>query len=248
MPYAWNNISGSGFEEFKNGRLSQEEAIFAYHSDYLNILATLNRKDGADLVKKIVTNTPSSILKTILTNNSGALVQASDLSAFLQKIESISEADKTGLAGTDLLTLKKSAKEMRLSLYDTVLYPDAADRNMGPIYRIGTFLTYFISNNRSRYFDDSLVENFYSYFYDSDPEKTVDRIVKSGLKYFLVDLNAATIDRDPRHNLTIRYESLLATFPSKKLKLIQTDSLCLRVGLEELKNGKISVDDYKFLA
>ena len=34
----------------------------------------------------------------------------------------------------------------------------------------------------------------------------------------------------------------------KKLKLIQTDSLCLRVGLEELKNGKISADDYKFLA
>jgi hypothetical protein len=56
---------------------------------------------------------------------------------------------------------------------------------------------------------------------------------KMGLNYFLVDLNAATIDKDPRHDLTRRYENLLKTFKSNKLELIQSDSLCLRIALEE---------------
>jgi hypothetical protein len=48
-----------------------------------------------------------------------------------------------------------------------------------------------------------------------------------------VDLNAATIDKDPRHDLTRRFEGLLNTFKSSKLELIQTDSLCLQMALEE---------------
>jgi len=50
-----------------------------------------------------------------------------------------------------------------------------------------------------------------------------------GLKYLLVDLNAATIDNDPRHDLTRRYENLLKTFTSDNLNLIETDSICLKV-------------------
>ncbi len=56
---------------------------------------------------------------------------------------------------------------------------------------------------------------------------------KMGLKYLLVDLNAATIDKDPRRDLTKRFEQLLSTFQSDKLELIQTDSLCLQIALEE---------------
>ena len=56
---------------------------------------------------------------------------------------------------------------------------------------------------------------------------------KLGLKFLLVDLNAATIDKDPRHDLTRRFENLLRTFQSHKLELVQTDSLCLQIALEE---------------
>jgi hypothetical protein len=49
----------------------------------------------------------------------------------------------------------------------------------------------------------------------------------------LVDLNAATIDRDPKHDLTRRYEDLLRTFTSNKLKLIETDSICLKLAREQ---------------
>ncbi len=60
---------------------------------------------------------------------------------------------------------------------------------------------------------------------------------KIGIKYVLLDLNAATIDRDPRHDLTRRYEEILDFIKSDKIKLVATDSLCLQVGLE-LKGDK----------
>jgi hypothetical protein len=64
-----------------------------------------------------------------------------------------------------------------------------------------------------------------------------------GLKYLLVDLNAATIDRDPRHDLTNRFENLLHTMKAKNLKLIDTDNTCLQLALDEYKNGKLQKKD-----
>ena len=74
-------------------------------------------------------------------------------------------------------------------------------------------------------------------------DKTVENIKKLGLSYFLVDLNAATIDRDPRHDLTRRYENLLATFTSDNLELVETDSICLKIALEDYKKSKKSEQD-----
>ena len=47
-----------------------------------------------------------------------------------------------------------------------------------------------------------------------------------------MDLNAATIDGDPRRDLTRRFEKLLDLARSNRLKLIATDSICLQLGLE----------------
>ena len=140
---------------------------------------------------------------------------------------------KLGLTQMDTISLQAEAREILRNLYNTVLYPTKEVKNPAGIYRIGTFLTYFIDNNRSRYYDDSLVFNFDKYFYDKDPNIAVERMKKLGLKYFLVDLNAATIDKDPRHDLTRRFENLLRTFKSDKLELVQTDSLCLQMALDE---------------
>ena len=96
-------------------------------------------------------------------------------------------------------------------------------------------MTYFIHKNRERYFDDSLVFAFDQYLYNSNPEITSNRMKTLGLNYFLTDLNAATIDKDPRHNLTRRFENLLRTFRSSNLELIDTDSVCLRLAIDENK-------------
>lgn len=107
-------------------------------------------------------------------------------------------------------------------------------------------MTYLIDNNRKRYFDDSLVSGFSNYIYTPNPEETVERMRKMGLKYLLVDLNAATIDKDPRHDLTNRFERLLLTMRAKNLKLISTDNTCLELALDEYKDGRLQ-DDIDFI-
>lgn len=103
-------------------------------------------------------------------------------------------------------------------------------------------MTYLINENRKRYLDDSLLMIFNDYFYDVSPEKTIERMKKLGLKYLLVDLNAATIDKDPRHALTDRAEKLLLTMNASNLRLVSTDNFCVELAISERKKGKLLTD------
>lgn len=100
-------------------------------------------------------------------------------------------------------------------------------------------MTYLINQNQKRYIDDSLIFEFETFFYDPSPERTIERMKKVWLGYLLTDLNAATIDRDPRRALTSRYEHLLLTMRAKNLRLVDTDNLCLRVALDEYKAWRL---------
>ncbi len=103
-------------------------------------------------------------------------------------------------------------------------------------------MTYLINENRKRYLDDSLIFEFETFFYNPSPEVTVSRMKKVGLGYLLTDLNAATIDRDPRRALTTRFEHLLLTMRASNLTLVDTDNLCLKVAINEYKAGKLKTD------
>lgn len=107
-------------------------------------------------------------------------------------------------------------------------------------------MTYFIHNNRLRYYDDSLIFGFENFLYDADPQISTNRIKATGIQHMLIDLNAATIDKDPRRALTERYEHLLLTLRSPDAHLIATDSTCLRVAVDEYKNGELQ-DEREFL-
>jgi uncharacterized membrane protein YfhO len=69
VPHGWANLKAAGFNEFKNGSVTQEEGIFGSHPDYFTILATLN----IDSQKKVLDTTMASIknptLKKILESN-----------------------------------------------------------------------------------------------------------------------------------------------------------------------------------
>lgn len=232
VPHGWNNLRNAGFEDFKAGKLTQEEAVFASHPDYLSILASLNLKDPAGMAKRIVDSIPDAPTKAIVIDNIGASPDVEKLQQILDQMVSTSPDSVKDIPADKILAMNAAAAEARKKLYDEVLYPSKEERNQATIYRIGTFLTYFISENRKRYLEDSLVQSFGQYVYDQDPDVTVERLKKLGVKYFLIDLNAATIDRDPRHDLTKRFENLLRTFRSDKLRLIKTDSLCLKGAIE----------------
>lgn len=232
IPHGWNNLKAAGFNEFKSGILNQEEGVFASHPDYFAILATLNIQDQKAVFDGTMASIQNPTLKKLLESN---LWSEQSLKRLEQILREIGKADlaKLGLNTASIQKLRNEASTILTTLYKTILYPQKELRNTAWIYRIGTFLTYFIDNNRSRYYEDSLIDSFDKYFYDADPNKTVERMEKMGLKYFLVDLNAATIDKDPRHDLTRRFENLLKTFRSDKLELVQTDSICLQIALEE---------------
>lgn len=71
VPHGWANLKAAGFNEFKNGSLTQEEGIFSAHPDYFTILATLN----IDSEKKVFDATMAKIqnptLKKLLESNLG---------------------------------------------------------------------------------------------------------------------------------------------------------------------------------
>jgi hypothetical protein len=119
-----------------------------------------------------------------------------------------------------------------------VLYPTDEQAHTGGIYRAGTFMTYLINKNFQRYYEDSLLFGFDGFFYDPSPEKTIENMNKLGFKFLLIDLNAATIDKDPRRALTQRYEHILLTMRAKNLKLVSTDNMCLRFALDESQRGR----------
>ncbi|PID84335.1 hypothetical protein CSB09_01555 [Candidatus Gracilibacteria bacterium] len=240
----WRNLSMAGYNEYKYRLLSQEEVIFRYRWEYLDSIATVNLKDPKSAIAK-------SIQAFTLKDLQKRLPKPESLTPFeYQKILiGFNDAIKQNYFKGENQRVADDLKKAKEVFYNTILYPTKEEANTKGIYRIGTFMTYFIDNNRERYLDDNLITQFESYFYDEDPETTIDRMKKLGIGYLLVDLNAATIDRDPRHSLTRRFDHLLLSMRSKKLKLIDTDSICLRFAIDENKAGSFrSADDFLMIA
>ncbi len=226
LPHAWNNIPSDSLQ-FKSGTVTQDEAIFLGHPEYLPVIAKLNLQDESKLIKEVLATNANEQLKKYFEG-----YERTSVNEVVNELITIERSATAATNSSDLRDVIIEAKRLRHALYDGVLVPAKDNRNQASIYRIGTFLTYYISQNGKRFFDDSLIFEFDRYMADADREVTIDRMKKLGMKYLLVDLNAATIDRDPRHDLTRRYERVLDLLKSKNLSLISTDSACLQVALE----------------
>lgn len=230
--YMQRTYASAGFNEYKYNILPQDQSIFANRSDYLIPIATMNLKSTENIFKNFHEKLISPDIQSLFTSWKIQSIPLDQLNAFILQNQNSGNA----AISTDLKTLGKY-------LNAHILYPNKDTENLWGIYRIGTFMTYLINKNSTRYFDDSLVFAFSTYFYDPSPEVTVHRMQQIGLKYLLVDLNAATIDQDPRHALITRFEKLLTTMTAKNLKLVTTDNFCLQFALEERKKGKLLTND-----
>ena len=239
FPHGWNNLMGASMNEYKYDKLTQNESIFTYRSDYVTPIATLNTLDPKWITKRAGALAESITLKKILTPERLENMWPSDLHQVL--LFFISQI-KSGKLTQEKASIEKDIQKIGNELYSSILAPKGNDVNRKWIYRIGTFMTYLINENRKRYIDDSLIFEFEGFFYDPSPEKTIERMKKIWLGYLLTDLNAATIDRDPRHALTTRFEHLLLTMRAKNLRLVDTDNLCLKVAISEYKAGKLQSD------
>lgn len=232
FPHAWNNLKSAYYNEYKYNTLTQEESIFIYRSDYLLPIATLNLKNPNLAYKWVTDNLASKEMKNFFASTNIDEIPIDSLHMFLTKYRN-----------TNVPALKKDIEKIGQTVYKNVLYPTKETENTKGIYRIGTFMTYLINKNSTRYFDDSLLMAFRDFFYDPSPEATIERMKKMELGYLLVDLNAATIDKDPRHNLTDRFEKLLLTMTAKNLRLVSTDNFCIELAINEKRKWKITTDD-----
>ncbi len=95
------------------------------------------------------------------------------------------------------------------------------------VYRNGTNLQYFIENNKKRVFEDNQLGNFellHSVF--SEKEDIARAMELSGIKFLIIDLNMANIDKTPERSLFKKYENLIRfLYNNDKLKLLYTDRI-----------------------
>lgn len=236
FPHAFKNLKWASYSSYKIWDISQDEAIFTYHREYLPMLFSLNIKNELSqefILSQLENRKIEQItkIKKLVKDNNLWIVH------FVWLVKQLHDNS------TDL-NEKRELKLIERSTYNWIIRPSDKFKNVKITYRIWTFLKYFISENNKRIFSDDLITHFDNYIFDEDLDKTVENIKKLWLSYFLVDLNAATIDKDPRHELTKRYEKLLYTFTSDKLELVETDSICLNIALETYKKSTKTEKDY----
>ncbi len=80
---------------------------------------------------------------------------------------------------------------------------EAQTQEISPVYRIGTFIAYFIPDNNHRLFSDAQLDKFKCVddFFGNNDLVTLRKLKEAGFKYFILDLNTATIEKDPNGSL-----------------------------------------------
>lgn len=243
LPHGMLNLRSAGYLDFKAWRYDSYVWIFESQPNYFWVLLELNvSKSGQQkLYQDIVADISNpQILSTIQNSQIQTLDQLESM--LTQGYSQLQQQPNS----PETIQLKNAVLQARSAIYKNILYPSKDIQNTSGIYRIGTFFRYFITQNYARLLEDSLVTEFDTYIYDDeDIDIWIERMKKLWLKYFLVDLNAATIDRDPARNLTTRYENLLKTFTSTRLSLIKTDSICLQLWLDQYNNSSKTESDFE---
>lgn len=230
FPNTFNNLKNAWYDAFKVWQVTSTQAPFVYHSGNLKILFALNIAE--DKKEEFLTESiDPSILKAVPN------IQKLPIKDIEKVLKDIQKSKKYEI-------LHNHAKKSLDKIYAWILNPEEKFKNTVWIYRIWTFLRYYISENNKRLYEDSLVMNFDTYIHNGSVDSAIENMKKIGLEYLLVDLNAATIDNDPRRNLTKRYEKLLRTFASQRLELISTDSMCLQIALEDYRKSNKTVESY----
>ena len=94
---------------------------------------------------------------------------------------------------------------------EELLSPTDEKRNQKKIYRVGTFLRYFISDNQTRVFDDYLLERYKKFIFDPDPKIVHERLRELNVDYVLIDPNLGTLNTANIPELQKRYEDTLVS-------------------------------------
>lgn len=95
------------------------------------------------------------------------------------------------------------------------------------VYRVGTSLSYFITDNQTRIFSDTQLEVFREIFETQRTKEKITNLLKaSNIKYFVIDLNTPNMDKTPEKTLLAKYRMLQAYVANNpNVKLLATDRI-----------------------
>ncbi|MDD4351680.1 MAG: glycosyltransferase family 39 protein [Candidatus Gracilibacteria bacterium] len=77
------------------------------------------------------------------------------------------------------------------------------------VYRIGTFIKYFISDNDRRVFSDDQMDALGCLLQKGSPEAVREKLKNEGFRYVILDLNIPSIDMTPEKSLTAKFNQTL---------------------------------------
>lgn len=113
------------------------------------------------------------------------------------------------------------------------------------VLRVGTQITYFISANDKRVFEDNQLDYFAHLSQGGFQRGITRRLLRSEFKYIVVDLNTAALDRTPEQSLRQKFQNLMDYLTnSPSLKLIATDRMVydpVSTTIKDFGNGPIPV-------
>ncbi len=244
IPHGISNIKAAAYTEYKVWNFNEEVSLMSYHPEYFSIMYEINVSD--DNKQELFIDYRKRLLVALSSTDDfeQVLPQIQAYTSMNELHKLIVELAKVDFPGENI---DAAITQLRQELYDLVIYTPKEFKNTKNIYRVWTFLKYFISENNTRLFEDGLITQFANYIYNDEDEIVLDRFDKLEIDYILLDLNAATIDNDPAKNLTKRYEDLLSFLKNPQVELIETDSICLRLAIDNYKIEQ-NLETYMWLA
>lgn len=233
IPHGITNLKWAGYLEYKLWQQSEEISLMRYHPEYFNILFELNVSSESQKDMFVVYR--NKLLDILDTSP-----ELSQLTPNIKAVPNMNELHRVirDLLKIDLWVVKNSITDLQQDLYNDIIFVSDENKNIENIFRVGTFLKYFISENNKRLFGDNLLISYKNYIQWVDDTITTENFNALNLKYILLDLNAATIDQDPGKRLTWRYEDILRYIAESDSQLIEADSICLKVALEDYQKDE----------
>ncbi len=95
----------------------------------------------------------------------------------------------------------------------------------GKIYRVGSYLPYFVKNNNRRIFSDNQLDIHHQISKRfSSKEALASTLYRDGFRYIVVDLNTATIDNTPEQSLRNKFRAFMFfLFQNPRIQQVLTD-------------------------
>lgn len=123
LTHAWNNIATDSMQ-FKSGEVTQDEAVFLWHPDYLPILAHINLKNESLLVQEVLSHVKNEQLKKYFEVGTRTSVDS-----LAQEFMAIEAGVAENGNSPEILAVGIEAKKLRQELYNGVLVPKKDNRN-----------------------------------------------------------------------------------------------------------------------